>query len=173
MRPGFGRPGHLQGDDARQRVQAGQPLCLAPGLREDMRRDRVLDEGTSGRRLLGLVQVLLKYLDDRAATLPSPLGLPIVGELKDMEARRTAFPSAIIAVGDAALRIKLSAQCRSLGYNLISIVHPMAYVSKFATLGEGCAAFAQSAVNAGAVMGASCIVNTGATVDQHGLPRRS
>jgi sugar O-acyltransferase (sialic acid O-acetyltransferase NeuD family) len=105
------------------------------------------------------------FLDDRKASLPAILGLPVVGTLEDLEAQRAGFASAIVAVGDAKLRIQLTAQCRRSGFDVISVVHPMAYVSRFASIGPGCAAFAQSAINAGAAMGAACIVNTGATVD--------
>jgi sugar O-acyltransferase (sialic acid O-acetyltransferase NeuD family) len=107
----------------------------------------------------------IAFLDDRVATLPSPLGLPVVGTLKDLEVQRAGFFSAIVAVGDAQLRVQLTARCRQLGFDVVSVVHPMAYVSRFASLGPGCAAFAQSAINAGASMGAACIVNTAATVD--------
>jgi sugar O-acyltransferase (sialic acid O-acetyltransferase NeuD family) len=105
------------------------------------------------------------FLDDRAATLSSPLGLPVVGTLENLEAQRPAYGSAIVAVGDARQRLQLTDRCRRSGFEVVSIVHPMAYVSRFASLGSGGAAFAQSAINAGAIIGAACIVNTGATVD--------
>jgi sugar O-acyltransferase (sialic acid O-acetyltransferase NeuD family) len=107
----------------------------------------------------------IAFLDDHAATLASPLGLPIVGTLEDLEAHRAGFSSAIAAVGDAELRVELTARCRRSGFDVVSVVHPMAYVSRFASIGPGCAAFAQSAINAGASLGAACIVNTAASVD--------
>jgi sugar O-acyltransferase (sialic acid O-acetyltransferase NeuD family) len=105
------------------------------------------------------------FLDDRAAMLGSPLGLPIVGTLGDLTAQRREFSSAIVAVGDARLRLDLTDRSRRSGLEVVSIVHPMAYVSKFASIGPGCVVFAQSAINAGARLGSACIVNTGATVD--------
>lgn len=105
------------------------------------------------------------FLDDRAATLGSPLGLPIVGTLGALTEQGEAFPHFIVAIGDAKLRMHLTDRSRRAGLQAVSIVHPMAFVSKFASIGPGCAIFAQSAINVGARIGAACIVNTGATVD--------
>jgi len=105
------------------------------------------------------------FLDDRAATIGLPLGLPVVGTLGELAAQRRAYSCAIVAVGDAKLRLELTERCRRSGFEVVSIVHPMAYVSKFASIGAGCAAFAQSAINAGVKIGDACIVNTAATVD--------
>ena len=105
------------------------------------------------------------FLDDRVATIGLPLDLPIVGTLRELTAQRRAYSSAIVAIGDAKLRLELTERCRRSGFEVVSIVHPMAYVSKFASIGAGCVAFAQSAINAGVKVGDACIVNTGATVD--------
>jgi sugar O-acyltransferase (sialic acid O-acetyltransferase NeuD family) len=113
--------------------------------------------------LLGWINVA--FLDDRAASLGSQLGLPVVGTLGDLTAQKREFSSAIVAVGDASLRLELTDRSRQSGFEVVSIVHPMAYVSKFASIGPGCVVFAQSAINAGAKLGSACIVNTGATVD--------
>jgi sugar O-acyltransferase (sialic acid O-acetyltransferase NeuD family) len=105
------------------------------------------------------------FLDDRAATMSSPLGLPVVGTLADLTAHRRAFSSALVAIGDAKLRLELTDRCRRSGLEVISIVHPMAFVSKYTSIGPGSVAFAQSAINADVKVGAACIINTGATVD--------
>jgi sugar O-acyltransferase (sialic acid O-acetyltransferase NeuD family) len=105
------------------------------------------------------------FLDDRVATLRSPLGLPIVGTVGDLRAQGAAFSCAIVAIGDAKLRLELTDRCRRSGLEVVSIVHPMAFVSKFASVGSGSVAFAQSAINADVKVGTACIVNTGATID--------
>jgi sugar O-acyltransferase (sialic acid O-acetyltransferase NeuD family) len=105
------------------------------------------------------------FLDDRALMLGTPLGLPIVGTLADLTGKRGEFSCVIVALGNARLRLELTARCLQSGFEVVSIVHPMASVSKFASIGRGCVAFAQSAINADAKVGASCIVNTGATID--------
>jgi sugar O-acyltransferase (sialic acid O-acetyltransferase NeuD family) len=105
------------------------------------------------------------FLDDRVATMGSPLGLRVVGTLGDLTAQRREFSCAIVAIGSAKLRLELTDRCGRSGFEVVSIVHPMAYVSKFSAIGPGCVAFAQSAINADVRVGAACIVNTGATID--------
>jgi sugar O-acyltransferase (sialic acid O-acetyltransferase NeuD family) len=105
------------------------------------------------------------FLDDRAATLESPLGLPIVGTLDDLPAKAAGFASAVAAVGNAKLRLELADRCMRSGFELASLLHPTAFVSRFTSIGPGSVVFAQSAINADSRIGRACIVNTGATVD--------
>jgi sugar O-acyltransferase (sialic acid O-acetyltransferase NeuD family) len=107
----------------------------------------------------------IAFLDDRAAALGQPLGLPLAGTLGELAGRAGDFTAAVVAIGNAGLRLELAERCRRTGLEVVSLVHPIAFVSQFASLGGGCVVFAQAAINAGAELGAACIVNTGATVD--------
>ena len=71
----------------------------------------------------------------------------------------------VVALGDNRLRVACLLECQKLGFNLVSIVHPQAFVSEAACLGEGTVVLAQAAVNFDAVVGIGNIINTGATVD--------
>jgi sugar O-acyltransferase (sialic acid O-acetyltransferase NeuD family) len=74
----------------------------------------------------------------------------------------------IISVGyikNPLLRIKLYCKVKQVGGTLATIVASSAYVSKYATIGEGTVALHQSCVNAGAKIGANCIINTFANIE--------
>ena len=107
----------------------------------------------------------IAFLDDRAATLSSALGLPVLGTLDDLPSLPGEYHHAVVAIGGAPLRMELTGRCTQIGFEVVSIVHPGASVSRFATLGRGSVVFAQAAINADASLGTACIVNTGATVD--------
>ena len=105
------------------------------------------------------------FLDDFADLSGRPLGLPILGRTADLDLLAGGFSSVVVAVGTSRRRLELLSQCQRSGLRIISVVHPAAFVSTFASLAPGCVVFAQAAVNADAVLGLGCIVNTGATVD--------
>lgn len=105
------------------------------------------------------------FLDDRRDELGAPLGFPIVGTLQDLSRHRAQYVAALVGIGDAGIRMEILARCRAAGFELATIVHARAYVSKFASAGAGSVVLAQAAVNAGAKIGEGCIINTGATVD--------
>lgn len=107
----------------------------------------------------------IAFLDDRMDALGSPLGLPVLGPVSELESYVGRGRAAVIAIGDAHRRVQLLQRCRAGGFEIVSIIHPAAQVSRFATLAAGCVVFAQAAINADARLGEGCIVNTGATVD--------
>ena len=50
-------------------------------------------------------------------------------------------------------------------YRLMSITHPMAYISKSARIGEGCVVMAGAVIQTNAAIGAGCIISANAVVD--------
>ena len=107
----------------------------------------------------------VSFLDDREEVQGSLLGLPVLGAIGELESHAGAFDAAVVAIGDAKLRLNLLQRCRAASLDVASVSHPSACVSRFATVAAGCVLLAQCAVNAGARLGVGCIVNTGATID--------
>ena len=69
----------------------------------------------------------------------------------------------IITVGfikNPAIRNKLYNKVKEVGGKFATIVASTAHVSKYATIGEGTVIMHQAIVNAGAQIGANCIINT-------------
>lgn len=74
----------------------------------------------------------------------------------------------IISVGfikDPAIRMKLFSCVKKLSGRFATIVSSTARVSRYATLGEGTVVMHQAVVNAGAQIGANCIINTFANIE--------
>ena len=97
------------------------------------------------------------------------LGIPIVGTDKDLprffkDGIKHCFIS-VGSVGDTRLRIKLVDLARKSGFIFPNLIHPLAYISPTASLGEGNYIAPGVVVNANAKISDHCIINTGAIIE--------
>ncbi len=96
-------------------------------------------------------------------------GPPVLGPVQDLPAlaARLNLAGAIIALGDNGARRAMAERIASLTPELpfVTAIHPTAAVARGASLGPGTVVMAQVAVNSDAVVGAHCILNTGASLD--------
>ena len=112
----------------------------------------------------------VSFLDDRCtgpSQLPDQLGWPVIGPFAAAFDPQICqqFPSALVAIGNAAVRMQWVPRLAAAGYELPIVIHPTACVSPSAQLGVGTVVFAQAAIQAQAVIGSGAILNTGCSVD--------
>jgi len=73
---------------------------------------------------------------------------------------KAAFVITVGQIKSPAIRQKLDGLVKQAGGTLATIVASDAYVSKYATIGEGTVVMHKAFVNAGAKIGRNCIINT-------------
>lgn len=78
---------------------------------------------------------------------------------------KAAFVITVGQIKSPAIRQKLDGLVKQAGGKLATIVASDAYVSKYATLGEGTVVMHKAFVNAGAKIGRNCIINTMANIE--------
>lgn len=98
------------------------------------------------------------------------LGVPIYkGEsgFRKWLAATEGVPSGLVAIGGASGHDRLMIQDFFVrhGIEIVTALHPTAFLAKSASIGAGSQILAQSAVGADAQIGRGCIVNTKASVD--------
>lgn len=93
------------------------------------------------------------------------LGFKVIGKVCDAEKFLDEYENAVVAVGNNEYRLKTMKVLKRKGFNLPVIRHKTAYVSDFASVGEGSVLFANSAVNATAKIGRGVIINTSVIVE--------
>lgn len=94
-------------------------------------------------------------------------GVRIVGEagLAEHLPDAVELANAIGSVAPPRVRRDMFERYRAKGYRFATVVHPAAFVSPSAELGEGAQVMAGAVVQPHARLGDDCLVNTGATVD--------
>lgn len=77
----------------------------------------------------------------------------------------TLSHNVVVAIGNNDIRQQKIHQLQQNGFNLISLVHPNAIVSQYASIAPGTVVFAGAVINAFATVGVGCIINTAAVVE--------
>ena len=96
------------------------------------------------------------------------LGYPIIGNDDDLATLAKRYKYALITVGQiksSLLRVRLFNLATKAGFTLASIVSPNAYVSKYASIGNGVVIMHHAIVNAKASVGNNCIINSKALIE--------
>lgn len=114
--------------------------------------------------LSGLWQRVL-FVDDRWPELQESFGLPVVSDVAGLAGIAANAQGAIAAVGNNQVREQWCAAIEQAGIELVSVVHPRAYVSRSVALGAGTAVMALAVVGVDAQVGRAAIINANATLD--------
>lgn len=70
-----------------------------------------------------------------------------------------------VAIGNNAVREKISSKLISDGINIVSMIHPKAIVDETVVIGKGSIVMANAVINAGATIGEGCIINTSSVIE--------
>lgn len=106
----------------------------------------------------------IAFLDDSPPEPPLP-DMRVLGPMSMIDHIAKEWPTAIVAVGDGALRLTLFETLRHGGFHTPNIVHPSAVISRSARLASGIFIGAGAIINTQAQIGEAAIVNTGARID--------
>ena len=108
---------------------------------------------------------LVEFFDDAWPSLASNGSWSVVGDSAAMVARLQDFDGVVVAIGNNAVRYSKLLALIEAAAPVVSLIHPMAIVSRYATIGAGSVVFAAAVVNADARVGLGAILNTGCSVD--------
>ena len=138
-----------------------------------MREIILIGGGGHCRSVIDVIEQEGKYkiagiVDKKELVGSEVLGYKIIGSDDDLKTLRERYSDALVTVGHIksnATRVKLFKVLRSLDFNLATIISPLAYISKHASVGEGSVVMHHALINADARVGENCIINTKALVE--------
>lgn len=105
------------------------------------------------------------FIDDRWPELKESFNLPVVSSVAGLAKVSSDAQGAIAAVGNNEVRQQWCMAIEQAGIELVSVVHPRAYVSSSVALGAGAAVMALAVVGVDAQVGRGAIINANATLD--------
>ncbi|MFN3712857.1 MAG: acetyltransferase [Alcanivoracaceae bacterium] len=105
------------------------------------------------------------FFDDVWPRLEMNGAWPVAGDTAGLLKTLSDFDGVLVAIGNNRIRQQKLALLQQAGAAVVSLVHPAAVVSRYASIGSGSVVFAGAVINVDAVVGAGSIINTGARVD--------
>lgn len=88
-----------------------------------------------------------------------------IGKIADSKDFVEEYQEAFVGIGNNKFRSELLARLEKEGYGIPMLIHPTAYVSKSAIIGNGTVVEPMAIVNANSIIGTGCIVSVGSIVD--------
>jgi len=117
---------------------------------------------------IGLGERVLGFYDDAHAALSGEVrGVPILGDVGMLKSMLSVEPvHVVVAITDNEARLRIANSLRALGARFLSAVHPAAYVSEAAVIGDGCVVAAGVVVHPDVAIGSHCFLGPGSVVDR-------
>jgi UDP-3-O-[3-hydroxymyristoyl] glucosamine N-acyltransferase len=114
-----------------------------------------------GNRVLGF------YDDAHTALSGEVRGVPILGDVGMLKSMLSVEPvHVVVAITDNGARLQVANSLRGLGARFLSAVHPEAYVSEAAVVGDGSVVAAGAIVHPDAAVGSHCFLGPQSVVDR-------
>ena len=106
------------------------------------------------------------FLDDGVENGTEVCSVKVIGNIRDIERLRDEYSLLVVCIGNNALREKIYTQADELGYGFPNIIVDSAYISPYATVGNGCVILNNVSVQNGASVGNGVILNAGVEAHQ-------
>ncbi len=101
---------------------------------------------------------IIDFLDDKAPKA--------VGRLKEAPYIAPNYEGVIVGIGNNTLRRNITEQLEKVeGINIVTLIHPTAFVSSSAIIGKGTVVEPNATINANSKIGEGCIISVGVIVD--------
>ena len=92
-----------------------------------------------------------------------------IGTLAECEKFTDKYQCAIVAIGDAGIRLEVTDKLKAAGYEIVSFISPKAYVSPSAKIAEGCVIEPMSVISTAVKVDRCCIISSGAVVNHNSV----
>lgn len=121
----------------------------------------IIGAGGHGKVVKEIAELLgyqgIDFLDDNSSEA--------IDKIADSQNFVKDYQYAFVGIGNNKFRGELLKRLEQEGFEIPSLIHPTAYISKSAVIGKGTVVEPMAIVNANSKVGAGCIISVGAIVD--------
>ena len=119
----------------------------------------------------GFGSLVLGFYDDAHAALPAQVrGFPVLGDVGMLKSMLSVEEvHVVVAITDNGTRLRMANSVRALGASFFTAVHPMAYVSPEAMIGDGSVVAAGAVLHPDVAVGSHCYVGPRSVVDREAV----
>lgn len=107
----------------------------------------------------------ITFFDDAWPELQSNGPWSVAGDMSALRCVANDYDGIVIAIGNNAIRQQKISEVESLCDKLVSVIHPSAIISPYASVDLGSVVLAGAVLNAFSTVGRGAIINTGAVVE--------
>ena len=91
-------------------------------------------------------------------------GVPVIGKISDLAMLFSDYKKLIVTIGNNALREKIYRTAAEIGYSFPNVIVPSAYISPFASVGNGCVILNNVVIQNNSKVGDGVILNPGVEI---------
>jgi acetyltransferase EpsM len=116
----------------------------------------------------GLGDRVLGFYDDAHTAISDKVrGYPVLGDVEMLKSMLSIEPvHVVVAITDNGARLRIANSLRGVGGQFFTAVHPGAYLSEAAVVGDGCVLAAGVVVHPDAAVGSHCFLGPRSVVDR-------
>lgn len=134
-----------------------------------MKRLAILGAGGHGRVVAEVAEATgwsnIDFFDDTGSDQFRNAHWPVVGGTSSLLEKLHTYSGVFVAIGNNRVREEKLLLLSNYQARLVTLVHPTAVISSYASVGVGTVVMPGVVVNVGAVIGEGVILNTGCSVD--------
>jgi UDP-perosamine 4-acetyltransferase len=112
-----------------------------------------------GYEIKGIIDINYQNQNEKILTYPVIGNINILGKYDPREV------NIFISIGDSKVRYNYYNKVKEIGFNIPTLIHPTAIISKHVIIGEGSLINAGVIINSKVKIGCNTIINTGSIID--------